>query len=86
MFAKWLPISILVEVVPFLCTEGLAGFLSVTYVVLLHHRATLLEFQSLDELLPFMNNLVIQAPPENLVGLCRLSLPVMHAHLNFEGT
>lgn len=70
---------------PFLCSQGLAGLVTVTYVVLLHHRAALLEFRSLEDVLPFINNLAAQEPPENMMGMCTLALPVMQGQLSFKG-
>jgi len=78
VFAKWLPLRMLMDVVPFLIMEGVVGFLAVTLIVLLHNREALLKCSELDEALPYVNNLLSQSPPpEDLVGMCRMALPSM---------
>lgn len=81
MFGTWLPLQDMIRLVPFLCSEGVAGFLAVTYVVLLHHREALLECQAIDDTFRYIKTRFIQAPPEDVVGMCRLSLPLMQGHL-----
>jgi hypothetical protein len=82
MFAKWFSLDVLVDLVPFLVSEGFAGFLAVTYVALLHHRETILSFQSIDEALPYIQRSFSQDPPENLLDMCRMSLPMMSLEIN----
>jgi hypothetical protein len=82
IFAKWLPRPVLMDILPFLVAEGVAGFLAVTYVVILHHRGNLLHCRTIDEALPYVHNLFSQKPPENLVGMCRMALPAMESQLD----
>merc|ERR1712196_248584 len=69
VFAKWLPLDTLLEVVPFLAREGLVGFLAVTFIIILSHRLKLLESESLDELLSYVQRLSSH-PPDNIIAQC----------------
>jgi len=79
VFAKWLPVDTLFDVVPFLAKEGRIGFIAVTYVILLAHRASLVELRTLDEVLSFVSSFISQPPPENLITMCELALPKLRA-------
>merc|ERR1712113_893036 len=69
-FAKWLPVSALSDLIPFLCKEKLLGFVTVSFLLLLSHRDKLLAIDSLEDILPFVNNLCIEPMPDNLMEMC----------------
>lgn len=82
MFAKWFSLDVLVDLVPLLVSEGLAAFLAVTYVVILHHRDAFLTFESIDEALPYIQRCFSQEAPENLLGMVRSALPMMSREIS----
>merc|ERR1719223_1244399 len=63
IFAKWLPLESLLEIVPFLGREGFPGFLVVTIVVLLYNRGSLLLCDDLSDAMPFLSTLSKRPPP-----------------------
>ncbi|OLQ06689.1 Major basic nuclear protein 2 [Symbiodinium microadriaticum] len=71
VFGKWLPLDVLQDLVPFLQKEGLAGFVIVTFLMLLAHRSKLLVARSLDEILPFINSFSKEAVPDQLLSVCQ---------------
>eukprot|EP00929_Paragymnodinium_shiwhaense_P072804 TRINITY_DN36964_c0_g1_i1.p1 TRINITY_DN36964_c0_g1~~TRINITY_DN36964_c0_g1_i1.p1 ORF type:complete len:520 (-),score=60.73 TRINITY_DN36964_c0_g1_i1:149-1708(-) len=79
IFAKWLPLVRLLDVVPFVEREGLMGFLAVTLTLLLHHRGDLLLIDDFGNLLRFLNELSHHTAPDDLVDRCRQSLPGLRA-------
>jgi len=79
MFGKWLPVDVLVELVPFLQEQGLAGFVVVTFLVLLAHRSKLLAARSLEEVLPCINGLSNEPAPEKLLHICEVSMSQLRA-------
>jgi len=81
-FAKWLPLSILQEALPFLGREGLVGFLSVTLLLLLYHREALLCCPELEAGLAYLNRLSDMRPPEGLLEMCIHSLPAVRSRLS----
>ncbi|CAJ1368884.1 unnamed protein product [Effrenium voratum] len=74
VFGKWLPVDILEDLVPFLEEQGVAGFVVVTFLMLLAHRCKLLAAHSLEEILPRINSLSNEPPPEQLLNLCQVSM------------
>eukprot|EP00927_Polykrikos_kofoidii_P067745 TRINITY_DN63192_c0_g1_i1.p1 TRINITY_DN63192_c0_g1~~TRINITY_DN63192_c0_g1_i1.p1 ORF type:complete len:401 (-),score=46.62 TRINITY_DN63192_c0_g1_i1:32-1234(-) len=81
-FGKWLPLENLLEVVPFLGREGLAGFLTVTLIVLLFNRSALLQCTDLGEALTYFYSLSKKPPPEELLKMCEVALPSLRKRIN----
>lgn len=81
VFAKWLPLATLREVVPFVAKEGLAGFLVVTLMILLFHRENLMSCKGLDQALPHISGLPSMPPPDGLMEMCAIALPGIRARL-----
>jgi len=77
IFGKWLSFEQLLEIVPFLASAGLPGFLTVTVVVLISYRSELLRCKDTEEALLFINTLRQQPAPPNLLFLCNQQLPTL---------
>jgi hypothetical protein len=75
LFAKWLPISSLLEVVPFVGKEGFAGILLVTLLFIIYHRWFLLQCEDFEEALAYLDDIPMRIPPpEKLVDMCTIAL------------
>merc|ERR1711924_416560 len=75
-FAKWLPLSALMEVVPFIGQEGLLGVLLVSLLFIIYHRWFLMQCKDFEEALRYLDKEICEKPPpENLVQMCSLALP-----------
>ena len=61
--------------VPFLVSEQLPGFLSVTLVMLTWYRLDFLAYESLDDTLIFIKAFRSMPVPPNLLFSCQLLLP-----------
>lgn len=81
MFGKWLPFEQLLETVPFLASAGLAGFLTVTIVILTSYRSDLLGHQTVEDALMFITALRRMPVPSNLMFSCQLTLPRVRAQV-----
>eukprot|EP00927_Polykrikos_kofoidii_P044841 TRINITY_DN38718_c0_g1_i1.p1 TRINITY_DN38718_c0_g1~~TRINITY_DN38718_c0_g1_i1.p1 ORF type:complete len:491 (+),score=48.99 TRINITY_DN38718_c0_g1_i1:149-1621(+) len=77
IFAKWLPLESLLEIVPFLGREGFPGFLVVTIFVLLYNRGSLLLCDDLSDAMPFLSTLSKQPPPPDLLRMCEHAVPCL---------
>lgn len=82
VFARWLPMEVLGEVLPFLSKEGLTGFLAVTLMMLLYHRERLLHLHCPQEALAYLTDLSSEAPPEGLLDMCAVAVPKIRADAN----
>jgi len=85
VFGKWLPLDVLQDLVPFLQKEGLAGFVIVTFLMLLAHRSKLLVARSLDEILPFINSFSKEAVPDQLLSVCQVSVTQLRSRSDSDG-
>merc|ERR1711976_478159 len=63
LFAKWLPLSSLLEVVPFVGREGLLGILLVTLLFIIYHRWFLLQCKDFEEALQYLDDVADRVPP-----------------------
>eukprot|EP00928_Gymnodinium_smaydae_P099178 TRINITY_DN9393_c0_g1_i3.p1 TRINITY_DN9393_c0_g1~~TRINITY_DN9393_c0_g1_i3.p1 ORF type:complete len:273 (-),score=26.81 TRINITY_DN9393_c0_g1_i3:135-863(-) len=72
--AKWLPVTCLLEILPFLRSQGMAGLITATLLILMFHRASLLQCLDLEGTLTFMSSLPSLAAPDRLAEMCNVSV------------